>query len=222
MSGHAAAQVDHFVLAAPDLDRACDAFEATTGVRPAFGGAHAGRGTHNALVAFDNGSYLEIIAPDPAQTPTSMSRPMAQLPRPTLMHWAVRCSGAAALGARLRALGWTPTEVRRMSRTPPNAATLEWELFGLPGHRHGGLVPFFIDWFACPHPAQTSPSVGALLTVRIALPDPVPLQTLMAELGIDHSVGVAVGEPELTIAFDTRHGAVTYSGRSPAGFTLDR
>ena len=169
-----ACKVDHFVLAAPDLQRACDDFEATTGVRPAFGGAHAGRGTHNALVAFENGSYLEIIAPDPAQQATSMSQPMALLARPTLMHWAVRCSGTAALSQRLRELGWTPTEIQRMSRTPPNAARLEWELFGLKDHRYGGLAPFFIDWFACPHPATTSPSVGPLTSVRLALPDPAP------------------------------------------------
>ena len=213
-------RVDHFVLAAPDLQRACNEFEATTGVRPTFGGAHAGRGTHNALVAFDNGSYLEIIAPDPAQPATSMSTPMARLPKPTLMHWAVRCSGTAALSRRLRDLGWTPTEVRRMSRTPPNAAKLEWELFGLQDHRYGGLAPFFIDWFDCPHPAQTSPSVGALLTVRLSLAEATPLREMMAALGIEDAVSVSEGDAELAIAFDSRLGAVGYAGREPAGFTL--
>lgn len=215
-----ACKVDHFVLAAPDLQRACDDFEATTGVRPAFGGAHAGRGTHNALVAFENGSYLEIIAPDPAQQATSMSQPMALLARPTLMHWAVRCSGTAALSQRLRELGWTPTETQRMSRTPPNAAKLEWELFGLKDHRYGGLAPFFIDWFVCPHPATTSPSVGPLTAVRLALPDPAPLQTMMSALGLHDTVSVTSGEAELAIAFDSHRGVVRYTGRSPAGFTL--
>ncbi len=215
-----ACKVDHFVLAAPDLQRACDDFEATTGVRPAFGGAHAGRGTHNALVAFENGSYLEIIAPDPAQQATSMSQPMALLARPTLMHWAVRCSGTAALSQRLRELGWTPTEIQRMSRTPPNAAKLEWELFGLKDHRYGGLAPFFIDWFACPHPATTSPSVGPMTSVRLALPDPAPLRTMMSALGLDDAVSVTKGEAELAIAFDSSRGVVRYMGRSPAGFTL--
>jgi len=212
--------VDHFVLAAPDLQRACDEFQNTTGVQPTFGGAHAGRGTHNALVAFANGSYLEIIAPDPAQPATFMSRPMAALAKPTLMHWAVRCSGTAALSQRLRELGWTPTEIQRMSRTPPNAARLEWELFGLKDHRYGGLAPFFIDWFACPHPATTSPSVGALISVRLALPDAAPLQTMMAALDLDDAVSVAKGETELAIAFDSSRGVVRCTGRAPAGFTL--
>ncbi len=212
--------MDHFVLAAPDLQRACDDFEAATGVRPAFGGAHAGRGTHNALVAFDDGSYLEIIAPDPAQPATSMSRPMAQLPKPTLMHWAVRCSGTAALAKRLRDVGWTPTDVQRMSRTPPNAAKLEWELFGLKDHRYGGLAPFFIDWFASTHPAATSPNAGRLLTVRLSAPDPAPLLTMMSALGLADAVTVLKGDAELAIAFDTARGPAAYAGRAPAGFTL--
>ena len=215
-----ACHVDHFVLAAPDLPRACDDFEAATGVRPAFGGAHAGRGTHNALVAFDGGSYLEIIAPDPAQPATPMSQPMAQLPKPTLMHWAVRCSGTAALAQRLRDLGWTPTPVQRMSRTPSNAAKLEWELFGLKDHRYGGLAPFFIDWFASAHPATTSPGVGRLLSMRLRVPDQAPLQTMMSALGLADAVSIATGEAELAIAFDTSRGPVGYTGRTPAGFTL--
>jgi hypothetical protein len=213
-------EVDHFVLAAPDLQQACDEFEATTGVRPTFGGAHAGRGTHNALIGFENGSYLEIIAPDPAQRPTSMSQPMAQLTQPTLMHWAVRCSGTAALAKRLRDLGWSPTDVQRMSRTPPNAAKLEWELFGLKDHRYGGLAPFFIDWFDCPHPAVTSPSVGPLISVRLAFADAAPLQRLVSELGLDAAVTVATGDAELAMTFDSRRGVVGYTGRAPAGFTL--
>ena len=140
---------------------------------------------------------------------------MTLLARPTLMHWAVRCNGTAALSQRLRELGWTPTEIQRMSRTPPNAAKLEWELFGLKDHRYGGLAPFFIDWFACPHPATTSPSVGPLTSVRLSLPDPAPLQTMMSALALDDAVSVTNGEAELAIAFDSSRGVVRYIGRSP-------
>ncbi len=224
------------MLAAPDLDRACADFESATSIRPGFGGAHPGGGTHNALVAFDDtgravggpasvggigaASYLEIVAPDPAQPPTPMSTPFARLARPTLLHWAVRCSGLDHVAARLRTLGWTPTEVRRMSRTPPNGVRLEWELFGLRDHSYGGLAPFFIDWLESPHPATTSPRVGPLVQLRIAALEPAPLRELIAELGVDVAVDAAAAGIELLFA--SPRGQIAYSGRSPAGFTLGR
>ena len=208
------------MLAAPDLDRACADFEAATSIRPVFGGAHPGGGTRNALVAFDDGSYLEIIAPDPAQTPTAMSAPFASLARPMLLHWAARCSGLTNVANRVRALGWTPTEVRRMSRTPPTGARLEWELIGLRDHRHGGLAPFFIDWLNSVHPATTSPRVGALVHLQVQSPQPAALRALLAELGID--VAVAAGASRIELEFGSPLGQVSFSGREPSGFTLGR
>ena len=224
------------MLAAPDLDRACADFESATSIRPAFGGAHPGGGTRNALIAFDDtgravpgattgrgigsSSYLEIIAPDPAQPPTAMSAPFAHLARPTLLHWAVRCSGLQNVAERVRSLGWTPTEIRSMSRTPPNGVRLEWELFGLRDHGFGGLAPFFIDWLNSPHPATTSPRVGPLVQLRIAAPEPAPLRELIAELGVD--VTVETSEPSIELLFASPRGEVGYSGSSPAGFMLGR
>lgn len=218
MSTPPVGQIDHIVLAAPDLDRACTEFDATTGVRPVFGGAHPGRGTHNALVAFDAASYLEIIAPDPAQPSVGMAVELTSLNRPTLFHWAVRCSGLANVADRLKTIGWTPTEVRRMTRTPPHGVRLEWELFGLRDHPHGGLVPFFIDWLNCPHPAATSPRVGRLSSLRLTLRVPDQLQALIAELGID--VAVNSGEPRIALTFISPRGEIEYSSAAPKGFRL--
>lgn len=54
-------RLDHVVIAVADLDRAvAGCQEAGFTVMP--GGQHPGRNTHNALVVFDDGSYLELIA----------------------------------------------------------------------------------------------------------------------------------------------------------------
>lgn len=54
--------IDHLVIISPDLDKAvADAREAGFTVAP--GGTHADGVTHNALIAFADGSYIELIAP---------------------------------------------------------------------------------------------------------------------------------------------------------------
>lgn len=54
-------QLDHVVLAVHELARAADDFRAL-GFTVTPGGKHAGRSSHNALVVFDDGAYIEIIA----------------------------------------------------------------------------------------------------------------------------------------------------------------
>lgn len=61
--------LDHAVIAVADLGSAVEDYRAL-GFTVAMGGRHPGRTSHNALVAFGDGSYLELIAwpePGPAE-----------------------------------------------------------------------------------------------------------------------------------------------------------
>src|SRR6516162_6149878 len=87
------AMLDHLLLGCSDLDQGIAFVEEHTGVKPATGGVHPGRGTRNALLSLGELHYLEIIAPDPAQAeapkeraglPTMLKRLLA----PKLFHWA--------------------------------------------------------------------------------------------------------------------------------------
>ncbi len=53
---------DHALIAVVDLDAATADFEAL-GFNIVYGGKHSGGLTHNSLVTFKDGSYLELIAP---------------------------------------------------------------------------------------------------------------------------------------------------------------
>lgn len=61
--------LDHVVIAVADLERAIADYR-SLGFTVQAGGRHPGRTSHNALVVFDDGAYLELIAwtaPNPAE-----------------------------------------------------------------------------------------------------------------------------------------------------------
>lgn len=64
---------DHAVIAVADLEAAMSDY-ASLGFTVRFGGEHPGRSTHNALVYFSAGNYLELIAERPDLPPTRDAR----------------------------------------------------------------------------------------------------------------------------------------------------
>ena len=64
---------DHAVIAVADLETAMSDY-VSLGFAVRYGGEHPGRSTHNALVYFSAGNYLELIAERPDLPPTSDAR----------------------------------------------------------------------------------------------------------------------------------------------------
>ncbi len=210
-------QFDHFVLAAPALTAAKAEFAELSGCTPADGGAHTGLGTHNALCAFGEHSYLEIVAPDPEQNSNNpFTSHLGQLQGSTPLHWAIRTEDLPAVAQQARQLGLATGPVRDTARRTPAGATLNWQLMGLTDHGLGGLVPFFIDWKQCPHPATTSPQAGTVSEFTVSLPDK-NLVTLLSETS---GVEVRHGSAAIRLVVASANGDIEYSAASLHGFTL--
>jgi hypothetical protein len=184
--------VDHLLLGAADLDRGMAWVEKRMGVRPAMGGNHPGVGTRNALLSLGGRQYLEVIAPDPAQTAYNFQIDVRKLAEPRLVNWAAVTTDIDGLAARARAAGLQLFGPRDGSRVRPDGKTLRWRTLGVQANLAGqGVdpVPFFIQWAADSiHPSQDSPNGGELQTLVIHHPNPPGVNALLKQLGIDADV----------------------------------
>ena len=204
------AVIDHLVLAVPDLAAGVDDIESRLGVRPALGGAHPGRGTHNALVGIGE-SYLEIIGPDPDQDEPAEGRPFGVTTdmAARLVTFAVRPGEGETLESLVeaaRAAGHDPGEIAEMSRTTPDGVTLSWRLTS-PSTTAGGSIPFLIDWGTTTHPVESAPSGGRLVDLTGSTPHHELANAVNQALGV--GVTVVEGDDGLTGIVQTLNQTVT-------------
>jgi hypothetical protein len=188
----AGTMMDHLLLGAADLDRGIEWVETLTGVRAAIGGSHPGRGTRNALLSLGRRQYLEIIAPDPAQPPESLSMNVRGLAEPRLIGWAAGTADIDDLAREIRGKGLTIIGPRDGSRARPDGRVLEWRTLGVSATLGGGDVdpiPFFIQWTpGSVHPSQDSPKGCDLSAFEFGHADPDALLKALRQLGIEATV----------------------------------
>ncbi len=201
---------DHLVYAVTDLGRGIAEIEALTGVQATPGGQHQGIGTRNALMDLGNGSYLEIIGPDPEQPEPAGPRPFCidQLSHGHLAAWAARTSDLDDLVAAARAAGYDPGDIREMSRATPSGALLEWRLATVAERQLVEIVPFLIDWGTTPHPTRSCAVGCRLISLRAVHPDVDGISRQLAAVGA--TIDVAPGpSAELIAELYTPQGRVT-------------
>jgi hypothetical protein len=196
-------KIDHFMYAVADLDEGMASAEEAFGVAPAYGGSHEGLGTRNALLSLGD-TYLEIIAPDPAQSVESqMVTGMAAMSAGGLVTWAAQGDLVVTKGlleeAGIPSAG--PVETRRRTA---DGGLLVWDLLFPQAGGYG--MPFFIDWRASPHPATTTPVGGEFVSFGISTPDAGDLAAVLAGLGLD--VEVSEGDAEMRVVIEGAKGLV--------------
>jgi Glyoxalase-like domain len=139
--------VDHVTMCGSDLDsmrRACEVI----GLASEYGGPHANRATHMALVGFEDGSYLELIAPcAPEAEVTGMMGGWARYMRENAgaSAWAVASAEIRADVQHLRSAGIQVRGPDRGGRTRADGVVLQWETAILGAGPAGSLLPFMIQ-----------------------------------------------------------------------------
>jgi len=131
--------VDHIVIAVRDLDAAVQHYT-DAGFTAVFGGRH-NIGTHNGLIAFADGSYVELIA----FLKPSTSHPWhAALDKGGgLVDFCMQTDDLAADVELLRCAGATMSDPSPMTRDRPDGYRLSWML-SIPAPPFSGQVPFLI------------------------------------------------------------------------------
>ena len=208
--------IDHVILAIDSLERGVELFRRVSGVTAVYGGAHRGSGTQNALVALGRERYLEILAPNPADTSASARATQAErdssfrtLRSLTPVGWAIRTRDAAAERERLVSRGLNAGQVRPGSRARPDGTLLRWRTFD-PWGADSDLLPFMIEWLTgTRHPSTDAPSGCTLTGLSIASRAPDSLRALFdrADLHVDVS---SSGSDHLRFTMQCPAGAVEF------------
>ena len=197
--------VDHLVYAGAELREGIARVETLLGVAPAPGGRHPRYGTHNALVSLGEGTYLEVIAPDPRAEPPARGLPFGLregMPW-RLSTWALRRETIERSAYAVPAVG----TVEEGRRTRMDGTVLSWKLTDPHAMPLQGAVPFLIAWGSTPHPSGSAPSAGTLKNLRIEHPHPARVRSMLEALGARMAVDRADAFA-LVATIETQRGTV--------------
>ena len=224
----ALATLDHLVVLAPSLASGVAWAEATLGITPGPGGEHPLMGTHNRLLRLRSSNdepgaaYLEIIAINPAATPTlqpperrwfdmddpALRERVAQM-GPQLVHWVARVPDLTAALQAWQQLGIARGEARAASRPTPGGL-LQWQISLRPdGQRlFDGCLPTLIEW-GPHHPTATMADSGLTLqSLTLQHPQATLLLAACQAIGLDAAL-ITVGPARLSAQLRTPSGPLT-------------
>lgn len=180
--------LDHVVIATADLAQTAADF-AAAGFTVTPGGEHKGGATHNALVSFADGAYLELIAvKDPVK---GAEHPwFAGMERGDgAVAFALLADDLDELAARLATSGLAASPVRDGGRVRPDGQALAWRAFNIESAPPAPL-PFLItdvtprnlrvpDGAATIHPLGELRMDGISIAVRDLAAASTPIAALL-------------------------------------------
>jgi catechol 2,3-dioxygenase-like lactoylglutathione lyase family enzyme len=165
------AGIDHIVVVVPSLDEAIANYT-QLGFTVVPGGKHP-IGTHNALIAFADGAYIELLAFMVADSPHPW---FAALKRGGgLIDFCMQTDDLRGDVARVRQAGVAIIDPMPLTRDRPDGYKLSWVL-SIPPPPYSGIVPFLIEDETprderVPRQRSHSNGVSGIRTLTIAVND---------------------------------------------------
>lgn len=205
--------IDHFMIAANDLDRLSREFTEATGVPVAEGGSHPDLGTHNKLIATTSATYLELIAPSPALDARSDLREAIEHIEEPQLHRIIALGSLDRFPEIVEAYrrAGVAAVVRPLSRRSASGEVLRWHLLMPAGRNdYGVFAPLFIDWGTATHPSRSLPPAPCtVMGCRAGHPHSDGIAALWKEIGFDLPV-VQAPQARITLTLDTPKGLVEF------------
>lgn len=134
--------LDHIVVTVDDLNQAIEDYQ-SLGFRVVYGGKHASGTTHNALIPFSDGTYIELIALTGEEKTSADAEDFSGF-----FQYGTGAAGYALFTddldedvSDMKARGVTVTSIREGSREMPDGRLLKWRI----AHVNNNIFPLFIQ-----------------------------------------------------------------------------
>ncbi len=124
-----------------------------------------------------------------------------------LLTWAAKSKDLESLVDAAKKAGFDLGEVNEGSRSLPDGTKLSWRLTDPYKIDYDGLRPFFIDWGAAPHPADSAPSGCVLTGLYGEHPQADRVQASLAAFDVELEIRQSL-QPGLVATIKTPKGVV--------------
>jgi hypothetical protein len=137
-------ELDHVSICGSNLDTLRQALSGV-GLTPDFGGPHGNGVTQMAAVGFDDGTYIELIAPVKAGVTTGSDWARFMGDDAVTCAWAVGTNVLLQEVDRLKKAGIAVTTPASGSRKRPDGMSVEWKTADVGSGTPGSVLPFIIE-----------------------------------------------------------------------------
>ena len=182
-------KVDHVTIAGDNLEKLRAKF-AKAGIETEYGGKHSNGSTEMALASFQDGSYLELIAPQPGHDASAHYWAPFMLKNGGPCAWAITSADIAGDKLRLQNAGIAVAAARN-GRTRPDGVELKWETANVGPGAAGSFFPFLIhdetprERRVYPQGKPTTTKIWGVLFVVVAVQDlPAAIAKYRAAFGL--------------------------------------